>query len=74
MLRALGQQPFDDVNKRYRMESDWDMVLNEGEIFLKANGIQMGREQLKGLLPDIFSQAEFKGGLEEFAYSREAVE
>ena len=74
LVQALGQQPFDDANKRYRMRSDWDMVLDEGEIFLKANGIQMDRERLKGLLPDIFSQTEFKGGLEEFACNRETVE
>ena len=74
LVQALGQQPYDDVNKRYRMQSDWDMVLDEGEIFLKANGIHMDREWLKGLLPDIFGQTEFKGGLEEFACGREAAE
>ena len=74
LVQALGQQPYDDVNKRYRMQSDWDMVLDEGEIFLKANGIHMDREWLKGLLPDIFGQTEFKGGLEEFACRREAAE
>jgi hypothetical protein len=31
-------------------------------------------EWLKGLLPDIFGQTEFKGGLEEFACGREAAE
>ena len=74
LVQALGQQPYDDVNKRYRMQSDWDMVLDEGEIFLKSNGIHMDREWLKGLLPDIFGQTEFKGGLEEFACRREAAE
>ena len=74
LVQALGQQPYDDVNKRYRMQSDWDMVLDEGEIFLKSNGIHMDREWLKGLLPDIFGQTEFKGGLEEFACGREAAE
>ena len=72
LVRALGQQPHDDVSKRYRMRDDWDMVLDEGEIYLKANGIDMDRDWLKGLLPDIFGQTEFKGGLDEFACGREA--
>ena len=45
------------------------MVLDEGEIYLKANGVNMDRVWLKGLLPDIFAQSEFKGGLESFGTS-----
>ncbi|MBT3330210.1 MAG: (Fe-S)-binding protein [Rhodospirillaceae bacterium] len=67
LVQALGQQPHDDISKRYRMQDDWDMVLDEGEIYLKANGVDMDREWLKSLLPDIFGQTEFKGGLEAFA-------
>jgi heterodisulfide reductase subunit D len=67
LVQALGQQPHDDVSKRYRMQDDWDMVLDEGEIYLKANGIHMDRDWLKNLLPEIFAQKEFTGGLEAFA-------
>ena len=66
VMEALGESPHDDVNKRYRLQQDWDMVLDEGEIYLKANGVDVDREWLKGLLPDIFAQTEFKGGLECF--------
>ena len=72
LVQALGQQPHDDVSKRYRMQDDWDMVLDEGEIYLKANGIDMDRDWLKSLLPEIFAQTEFKGGLEEFGCDRMA--
>ncbi len=71
LVQALGQQPHDDISKRYRCQDDWDMVLDEGEIFLKANGIEMDRDWLKELLPDIFAQTEFKGGLEAFGCERE---
>ena len=67
LVQALGHQPHDDISKRYRMQDDWNMVLDEGEIYLKANGIDMDRDWLKRLLPDIFAQAEFKDGLEAFA-------
>ena len=63
----MGENPHDDVSKRYRMQDDLNMVLDEGEIYLKANGIEIQRDWLKKLLPDILAQAEFKGGLEEFA-------
>jgi Fe-S oxidoreductase len=66
VVEALGETPHDDVNKRFRLQQDWDLVLDEGEIYLKANGIDVDREWLKGLLPDIFAQTEFKGGLECF--------
>jgi len=43
------------------------MVLDKREIYLKANGIDLDRGWLKILLPDLFGQTEFKGGLEAFA-------
>ena len=67
LVQALGVQPHDDVSKQYRMRDDWDMVLDEGEIYLRANGIEVERDWLKGVLPEIFAQAEFNGGLECFA-------
>ena len=69
VVEALGEIPHVDMNKRYRLQQDWDMVLDEGEIYLKANGVNMDRVWLKGLLPDIFAQSEFKGGLESFGTS-----
>lgn len=66
VVEALGEAPHDDVNKRFRLQQDWDLVLDEGEIYLKANGIDVDREWLKDQLPDIFAQKEFSGGLECF--------
>lgn len=74
LVQALGQQPHDDISKRYRMQDEWDMVLDEGEIYLKANGLEMDRDWLKNLLPEIFAQTEFKGGLEAFADSCKKAE
>lgn len=67
LVEALGGTPHDDISKRFRMQDDWDMILDEGEIYLRANGVDVDREWLKGVLPDIFAQVEFKGGLEQFA-------
>ncbi len=67
LVASLGGTPHEDVSKRYRMADDWGLVLDEGEIYLRANGIEIDREQLLRLLPEIFAQAEFKGGLESFA-------
>ena len=41
----------DDISKRYRSQPDLDMVLDEGEIYLKANGVTSDREKLKRILP-----------------------
>ena len=67
LVEAMGQQPHDDISKRYRMQDDWDLLLNEGEIYLRANGVDVDRAWLKQVLPDVFAQAEFTGGLECFA-------
>ena len=73
LVQALGQRPHDDISKRYRMQDDLDMVLDEGEIYLKANGVDMDRDWLKSLLPDLFGQTEFKGGLEAFASKQKSA-
>ena len=60
----------DDVYKRYRLYDDWRMVVEEGEPFLRANGIKFDRTLLEKTLPEVFSNAEFAGGLECFAAPR----
>ena len=64
LVEALGEAPHEDRSKRLRMMDDWRLVLEEGTPWLKANGIDVDPEWLAGLLPEIFAQAEFKGGLE----------
>lgn len=63
LVEALGGTPHDDVLKRYRLYDDWKMVIEEGEPYLRANGIQFDRVSLERILPELFSLAEFKGGL-----------
>lgn len=64
LVEALGEAPREDRSKHLRMMDDWRLVFEEGAPWLKANGIDVDPEWLRGLLPDIFAQAEFKGGLE----------
>ncbi|MDP6706039.1 MAG: (Fe-S)-binding protein [Alphaproteobacteria bacterium] len=67
LVRALGGTPYYDISKHYRLADDWGLVLDEGEIFLRANGIEIDRAELEDVLPEIFAQSEFSGGLERFA-------
>ena len=64
LVEALGATPHDDISKRYRMQDDIDLILDEGETYLRANGVEIDRAWLKRVLPDIFAQKEFKGGLD----------
>jgi len=45
-------------------------VLDKCAICLKSNDINMDREWLKSMQPDIFAQTEFKGGIESFGIDR----
>jgi Fe-S oxidoreductase len=67
LVEALGGRPHDDIFKRYRIEDDWTLLLEEGEVYLRANGIEVDRDWLEAVLPEIFTMAEFRGGLECFA-------
>ena len=67
LVQALGESPHADLSKRYRMQDDWDAIIDEGDLYLQANGIDLDRAWLKSVLPEVFAQTEFKGGLEEFA-------
>ena len=60
VVELLREPPHVDLNKRCRFHQDWDTVIDEGEIYLEANGIEIDRELLKGLLPNILGQTEFK--------------
>ncbi len=64
LVEALGEAPREDRAKHLRMMDDWRLVFEEGAPWLKANGIDVDPDWLRGLLPDIFAQAEFKGGLD----------
>ena len=59
VVEALCQSVYVDLNMLFRLQQDWDIVLGEGAIYLKVNDINMDREWLKSMLPDIFAQPEF---------------
>ena len=70
LVEALGAEPHEDVFKRYRLLDDWKLIAEEGEAYLKANGIDLDPIWLQQNLPELFSMAEFKGGLECFGTAR----
>jgi hypothetical protein len=67
LVEALGGTPHDDVLKRFRLQDDVRMVLEEGLPYLRANGIEVEPDMLARILPDLFALAEFRGGLDCFA-------
>jgi Fe-S oxidoreductase len=67
LVEALGGTPHDDVLKRFRLQDDVRMVLDEGLPYLRANGIDVEPDLLERILPELFALAEFRGGLDCFA-------
>jgi Fe-S oxidoreductase len=63
LVEALGGTPHDDVLKRYRLADDAKLVLEEGVPYLRANGIDVDPALLERILPELFTLAEFRGGL-----------
>lgn len=64
LVEAIGGIPHQDMQKKYRLLDDWDIIVNEAQPYLKANGIEIDDDWLKRHGPDIFASAEFKGGLD----------
>lgn len=64
LVEAIGGIPHQDMQKKYRLQDDWDIIVNEAQPYLKANGIEIDDDWLKRHGPDIFASAEFKGGLD----------
>jgi hypothetical protein len=66
LVEALGEMPHVDQMKSYRLMDDFQMIVDEAQPFLKANGIEIDSEWLKQHGPAIFAGLEFKGQLECF--------
>jgi len=47
VVEALGETVYVDLNKLCRLQQDWDIVFDEGAIYLKANDINMDRKWLR---------------------------
>jgi len=67
LVRALGQEPFADTMEQFRGRDDWRTMVDEAAPFLEANGIDMDPDELAAALPEVFSMAEYRGGLCQFA-------
>jgi Fe-S oxidoreductase len=66
LVTALGAEPHHDISKALRKQQDWQAIAEAGEVYLKANGVEVERDFLVRVLPEVFQQSEFKGGLECF--------
>ena len=67
LVRALGGTPRDDALEPLRALDDWSAVAREVAPRLRASGIDVEPGELAGLLPELFTLAEFRGGLKSFA-------
>lgn len=64
LVEAMGGIPHQDGLKKYKLLDDWEIIVNEAQPYLKANGIDIDDDWLMRHGPDIFASAEFKGGLD----------
>jgi len=67
LVRGLGGEPREDAMEAYRAIGDWREIARQATPGLQANGIEFDAEALASVLPEVFSQAEFRGGLQSFA-------
>lgn len=67
LVRALGGTPREDALEPLRALDDWDAIAQRVAPSLQASGIDMDTGMLAGLMPELFSLAEFRGGLKAFA-------
>ena len=66
LVRALGGTPREDALEPLRALEDWSAIAREVAPQLHASGIDLEPDALAGLLPELFSLAEFRGGLKSF--------
>ncbi len=67
LVRALGGTPREDALEAYRALGEWQAIARAAMPHLKAGGIEFDAETLAAVLPEVFSSAEFRGGLKAFA-------
>lgn len=67
LVLALGEEPCKDTVEQFRLIEDWREMVREAGPLLKANGINMDPDELAAILPEVFTSAEFRGGLCAFA-------
>jgi len=67
LVRSLGGTPREDALEAYRAIGEWHAIARAAMPQLKAAGIEFDADALAAVLPEVFSSAEFRGGLEAFA-------
>ena len=67
LVRGLGGAPREDAMEAFRAIGDWREIARQAGPQLLANGIEFDAEALAAVLPEVFSQAEFRGGLQAFS-------
>ncbi len=67
LVLALGAEPCKDTVEPFRLLNDWSAMVRDAAPLLKANGINMDPAELAAVLPEVFTSAEFRGGLCSFA-------
>jgi heterodisulfide reductase subunit D len=70
LVRALGGEPRQDVLEGWRAAGEWRALVEASLPNLAANRVDVDPDWLASMLPDVFAQLEFKGGLEAFASTR----
>jgi heterodisulfide reductase subunit D len=64
LAQAAGQKPHVDRLKEMRMLDDWRSVVEEAQPYLRQNGLDIDSAWLEKHGAEIFSVAEFRGGLD----------
>jgi Fe-S oxidoreductase len=67
LVRALGGTPRADALEAYRALNEWQAMARLAGPQLQASGIDIDPETLAAVLPEVFTLAEFRGGLQAFA-------
>lgn len=67
LVLGLGGEPRADAMEGFRALGDWHEIARLAGPNIAANGIEFDVEALAAVLPEVFAQAEFRGGLQAFA-------
>jgi heterodisulfide reductase subunit D len=66
LVRALGGTPREDPLEPLRALDDWSAIAARVAPQLRASGIDLDTDTVAELLPELFTLAEFRGGLKRF--------
>ena len=67
LVRWLCGEPREDAMQAFRAIGHWCEISRRAGPQLAANGIEFDADALAAVLPEVFGQAEFRGGLQSFA-------